>query len=137
MDTNKITRIAIVSTLYVVLTVINPFSYETVQFRISEILMFLCLYKKEYIISLTIGCLISNFFSPMVLYDIAFGTTATLIAGILMYKTKNIYISALYPILTNSILVGLELSIVYNTPFLINAHSSEKSISSLFPSASV
>ena len=37
MDTNKITRIAIVSTLYVVLTVINPFSYETIQFRISEI----------------------------------------------------------------------------------------------------
>ena len=96
MDTNKITRIAIVSTLYVVLTVINPFSYETVQFRISEILMFLCLYKKEYIISLTIGCLISNFFSPMVLYDIAFGTTATLIAGILMYKTKNIYIQQLF-----------------------------------------
>lgn len=121
MDTNKITRIAIVSTLYVVLTVINPFSYETIQFRISEILMFLCLYKKEYVISLTIGCLISNFFSPMILYDIAFGTTATLLAGILMYKTKNIYISTIYPILTNTILVGIELSIVYNTPFLINA----------------
>lgn len=121
MDTSKITRIAIVSTLYVVLTIINPFSYDSVQFRISEILMFLCIFKKEYIIGVTIGCLISNFFSPIILFDIIFGTTATFLAAILMYKTKNIYISALYPIIFNAILVGIELSICYHTPFFLNA----------------
>lgn len=116
----EIARISIIASLYVLLTIFNPFSYDSVQFRISEILMFLCCFKKEYVISLTIGCFISNFFSSMMLYDIFFGTIATMIAGILMYKTKNIFISWIYPVVLNAIIVGFELSLVFNTSFLIN-----------------
>lgn len=116
----EIARISIIASLYVLLTILNPFSYDTVQFRISEILMFLCCFKKEYILGLTIGCFISNFFSSMMLYDIIFGPLATLISAILMYKTKNIFISWIYPVIFNAIIVGLELTLVFNSPYLIN-----------------
>ena len=114
-------RIALVAALYVVLTVINPFSYDQVQFRISEILMFLVFFRKDYSYSLVLGCFISNFFSPMMLYDIIFGTSATILACLCMAYSKNIYVSAIFPVIFNAILVGIELSLAFDTPFLINA----------------
>ena len=42
---------AIIASLYVVLTVIvTPFSYMAIQLRISEIMVLLCFYKKDYIV---------------------------------------------------------------------------------------
>ena len=58
-----IVRLAIVAAMYVLFTVVNPFSYNAIQFRISEILMLLCFFRKDYTIALIIGCFISNFFS--------------------------------------------------------------------------
>ena len=116
----KIVRLSLIAALYIVVTVINPFSYNAIQFRISEILMLLCFFRKDYSIALIIGCFISNFFSAFMLYDIIFGTLATILSCICMMYSKNIFVSIIYPIVFNSILVGLELYLFFESPFLIN-----------------
>ena len=58
--------IAIVAAIYVVLTItppLNAISYGAYQFRISEMMNFLAFYNPKYIIGVTIGCMIANFFS--------------------------------------------------------------------------
>ncbi len=117
----NITRLSIVCAMYVVLTILNPFSYDTVQFRISEILIFLCFFRKDYSIALILGCFISNLFSPLMMYDIIFGTLATALACICVMFSKKLIISAIYPILFNGILVSWELSIAFQTSFWFNA----------------
>ena len=57
-----IARLSLVAAMYIVLTVINPLSFGAIQFRISEILMFLIFFRKDYSISLIVGCFISNLF---------------------------------------------------------------------------
>lgn len=114
-------RLSIVAALYVLFTVVNPFSYNAIQFRISEILVLLCFFRKDYSIALIIGCFISNFFSGFVLYDIIFGTIATALACTCVMLSKNIFVSIIYPIIFNSIIVGFELYLVTNTSFALNA----------------
>lgn len=114
-------RLSLITSLYVILTLLNPFSFEAIQFRISEILIFLCFFKKDYSIALILGCFIANIFSPMLLYDTIFGTIATALACLCVMFLKNIIIVLISPVLFNSIFVGLELYLVYNTSFLLNA----------------
>lgn len=123
MKTNikNIVRISIIASMYIVFTIINPFSYNAIQFRISEILMMLCFFRKDYSIGLILGCFISNLFSDIMIYDIIFGTLATVLACICMMFSKNIYVSIIYPIIFNSIIVGFELYLAFDTPFIMNA----------------
>lgn len=116
-----IVRISIIASMYIVFTIINPFSYNAIQFRISEILMILCFFRKDYSIGLILGCFISNLFSEIMLYDIIFGTLATVLACICMMFSKNIYVSVIYPIIFNAIIVGFELYLAFQSPFLLNA----------------
>ena len=115
-----IVRLSIISALYVVLTVMNPFSYNMIQFRISEILMLLCFFRKDYSFALIVGCFISNLFSEIMLYDIIFGTFATVISCIIINNTKNIYIAGIAPVVFNGLIVGAELSIAFQTPYFLN-----------------
>lgn len=123
MKTNikNIVRISIIASMYIVFTIINPFSYNAIQFRISEILMMLCFFRKDYSIGLILGCFISNLFSDIMIYDIIFGTLATVLACICMMFSKNIYVSIIYPIIFNSIIVGFELYLAFDTPFIMNS----------------
>ena len=61
-----LTHIAIVAALYVVLTIVPPFnliSYGPYQFRIAEMFNLLGFYNRKYIIAVTLGCVIANFFA--------------------------------------------------------------------------
>lgn len=118
---NTLVRLSIVAALYVLLTIINPFSYNAIQFRISEILVLLCFFRKDYSIALILGCFIANLFSSMMLYDIIFGTLATVLTCICIMFSKNIYLTIIYPVLFNSVIVGFELYLAFNTPFYLNA----------------
>ena len=118
----RLAKLAIVAALYVVLTYALGFmSYGNIQFRIAEALMLLCFYKKDYGIALTVGCFVANIFSPMMLMDMTFGTLATVLAALLIFVSPNIYIASLAPVLTNALIVGLELTISFETPFWLNA----------------
>lgn len=118
LSTKNIVRLALVAAAYTALTLlIQPLSYGAVRF--SEALVLLAFYRRDYSISLILGCLIANLFSPFGLYDILFGTLATAVAVVPMYYVKNIFIAALFPVITNGLLVGYELSII-GEPFWLS-----------------
>ena len=59
----RLTNMGLIAAIYVVATMLcSSLAYGQVQFRISEVLMLLCYFNKDYIISLSIGCLIVNLF---------------------------------------------------------------------------
>ena len=69
---------ALIAAIYVVLTVaIAPFSYGTIQFRISESLSQLVVFSKKYWFPITLGVAIANIFSPLGIVDVFFGTLGT------------------------------------------------------------
>ncbi len=114
-------RMSIVCAIYVVLTFITyPISYGElgIEFRISEILILLCFFNSEYIISLVVGCFIANLFGTIGIVDALFGSLATLISGICISKSKNIFIAGIFPIVINMIVIGLEIYYLYNIPIL-------------------
>lgn len=118
----RLVKLAAVAAIYVALTYALGFmSYGNIQFRVAEMLMLLCFYKKDYGISLTVGCFIANIFSPMMLMDMIFGTLATVLAVLLIFISPNIYVASLAPVLTNALIVGLELTLSFNTPYWLNA----------------
>ncbi len=112
---------AMVACLYAVATlVIAPIAYGGIQMRISEILIFLSFYNRKYIPGLVIGCFIANMASPMGIWDMTFGTIATLIAVLLISKQKSLFISALIGAIVNGVVVGLELHLSLGLPLFIN-----------------
>ena len=124
-NSRRLTRIGVTVAVYAVTTVLcGPLAYKAVQFRVSEMLMLLCYYEKDYIFALTMGCFVANLYSSLGIIDMLFGTSATLIAALLIYATRK-YLSlpavSLFPVVTNAILVGLEIKIVTGDPFWINA----------------
>ncbi len=63
MNTRKLTLIAVVAALYVVLTVsLGMLGYGPIQFRVSEILNLLALIHPIYIFAVGLGCAISNLY---------------------------------------------------------------------------
>lgn len=99
-DTNYLVKSAVVAALYAVLTLLLPVaSYGPIQFRFSEILVLLVFYNKRFIPGLILGCAIANLFSPMMLFDVAFGTLSSYIAFRLMQKAKNLYLASIFPVL--------------------------------------
>ena len=87
---------AMIACIYAALTVfLAPISYGAIQMRISEILVLLTFYNKKYIPGLVVGCFIANIASPMGLWDMLFGTLATLLACIGVYKSNHLFLSAL------------------------------------------
>ncbi|WP_311376517.1 QueT transporter family protein [Anaerococcus lactolyticus] len=103
-DTNFLVKSAVIAALYAVLTVMLPVaSYGPIQFRFSEILVLLVFYNKRFIPGLVLGCAIANLFSPMMLFDVVFGTLSSYIAFMLMIKAKNSYIASIFPVLLVSV----------------------------------
>ncbi|MGN0686566.1 MAG: QueT transporter family protein [Oscillospiraceae bacterium] len=114
---NTITRIAVVAALYAALTLaLQPISFGLVQLRVSEVLVLLCFYRREYCPALILGCFIANCFSPMALMDMVFGTLATAVAVIPMYNIKNIWVASLLPVVSNAIIIALELYVAFDEP---------------------
>lgn len=112
-------RLSIVAALYVVLTLIFSFiSYGDIQFRIAEILIILCFFKKDYSFSIIVGCLISNLFSPMGLADVAFGTFATILSVVCIAYSKKMWLTIIYPTVFNGVIIGLELFIFLKLPLI-------------------
>jgi uncharacterized membrane protein len=124
LSTRRIAKSGVVAALYVVLTVaLSGLSYGSVQFRIAEALMLLCLFSKDYIYALTIGCFIANIFSTVGAIDTVVGTSATLFAGICIYLLRdklNYFTASLFPVIFNAVFVGLELKLVLKLPLVVS-----------------
>ena len=126
MDIKRMAKIGVMTALYVAATLAcSSLAYGQVQFRVSELLMLLCFLNKDYIISMTLGCVLVNLFSPLGLVDVVFGTCATLIAALLIYHTRKklgLAVVSLFPVISNGIIVGAELTYLFQeAPFYVNA----------------
>lgn len=117
----NLSRIALVCAIYVCLTLaFAPISYGNIQFRISEILVLLCFYNPIYVIALTLGCLISNMFTPgVVIFDLIFGTLHTFISALFISKSKkHLSIASLYPAIF-SFVCAIGISLSYGLPYIL------------------
>ncbi len=141
LSIKKIAVLSVTAALYVAVTMaLGSLAYGNIQFRISEALVLLCFYKKEYCYSMVVGCLIANITSTVSAIDMVVGTFATLLAVIVIvlcskylpaiFKSKlgmsenvasafALIIASLSPVIFNGIIVGLELKFVYDLPLFL------------------
>ena len=85
---NFLTQAAMIAALYVVLTLaINAFGLASgaIQIRVSEALTILPYFTPAAIPGLFIGCLLSNTITGCALFDIIFGSIATLLGAVGTY----------------------------------------------------
>ncbi|HHT82206.1 MAG TPA: QueT transporter family protein [Acholeplasmataceae bacterium] len=109
---------SIIAAIYVVLSLVfKEISFGIVNFRISEILVVLILFSPKHLIGVTIGCLISNLFSPMAAFDVPIGTSATLVAGLLMILFRRKAWTLIFATIINAFAVGWMLWFAQDFPF--------------------
>ena len=113
---------AVIAALYAALTLgFQAISYGAVQFRVSEAMTLLPVLFPEAVPGLAVGCLISNLFNPMgaTVYDVVFGTLATLLAAMLTRRIRgSVWLRALPPVLCNAVIIGLVLTYGYGIDML-------------------
>ena len=116
-----IVRSAVIAALYAALTLaLYPISFGAVQFRVSEALTLLPIVMPEAMPGLFVGCLVSNLIGSATPWDIIFGSLATLIAAILTYATRrNKILAAFWPVLCNTVIVGLVLALTLDLPVFL------------------
>lgn len=121
MKNNKSTiylaQAAVIAAMYAALTYfLEPISFSGNQFRLSEAFTILPVLTPAAIPGLTIGCLLANISSPYGIVDIICGTSATLMAAICTRASRNLrfknipFLSAVFPVVFNGIIVGAEIS---------------------------
>ncbi len=115
-----ITQAAVIAALYVVLTLfINAFDLASgaIQVRISEALTILPYFTPAAVPGLFIGCLLSNFMTGAAIWDIIFGSLATLIGAIGTYLLRKWkWCATIPPILSNTIIIPFVLTYAYAIP---------------------
>ena len=115
-----ITQAAVIAALYVVLTLfINAFDLASgaIQVRISEALTILPYFTHAAVPGLFISCLLSNFMTGAAIWDIIFGSLATLIGAIGTYLLRKWkWCAPLPPILSNTIIIPFVLTYAYGIP---------------------
>lgn len=106
---------AIIAALYAALTLcLSAISFGPVQLRVAEAMTLLPALLPQAVPGLTVGCLISNLFGSGTVYDVVFGTLATLIAALITRRMKgSLWLRALPPVLVNAVVVGLVLTYGY------------------------
>lgn len=113
-----ITKAAFIAALYVVLTELSAqfglSGTNVIQFRISEALTILPFFTSAAIPGLVIGCFLSNLLTGAVVWDVVFGTVATLIGALLTYALRKYkWLAPVPPILANTIIVPFVLRYAY------------------------
>ena len=110
-----LTQAAMIAAVYVILTeMFAPISFSVGQIRIAEALTILPAFTPAAILGLFIGCLIGNVLAGAVLWDVIFGSLATLIGAIFTYKLRsNRYLAVIPPILSNTIIIPFVLAYAY------------------------
>lgn len=112
----SLTRAALIAALYAALTLLlAPISYGQIQIRLSECLTLLPVLLPEAIPALAVGCLLANILGGCSVFDIVFGTLATLLAAACTrLLRKNRMLAAAMPVLFNGLIVGAVVHCVYS-----------------------
>lgn len=120
-NTKDIAMQSLIAAAYVAITVALTFiGYGEIQFRISEFLLVLVFFNKKNAIGILIGTFIAAVLGPNGLIDVVIGTLATAITLFFMSKTSKPLLALLWPSIINGVLIGIELTIIQNTPLWLN-----------------
>ena len=106
---------AMISAIYVVLTLLfAPISYGAMQVRLSEALCVLPMFTASAIPGLFVGCLLANLLGGDIVWDVIFGSLATLIGAVGSYLLrKNRWLVPIPAIAANVIIIPLVLKYSY------------------------
>lgn len=111
---------AMIAAVYAAATYLSAglgLAYGPVQLRISEALTVLPVFTPAAVPGLALGCLIGNLSSPYGIWDVIFGTAATLLAAVFSRRLRKIrikglpFLSMLMPVVFNAVIVGAEVAI--------------------------
>lgn len=115
---------AVIAAIYAAATYLSSvlgIAYGLIQFRFSEALTVLAVLTPAAVPGLAIGCIIGNIGSPMGVWDIIFGSLATLFAALTARRLRKIKIkgipllSVLMPVVFNASAVGAEITLLIPT----------------------
>ena len=117
-NVKTITYSAIIASLYVVLTFISNamgLANGAIQIRLSEVLTVLPYFTPYAIPGLFVGCMLSNILIGSVIWDVIFGSLATLIGAVGTYSLrKHKWLAPISPIISNTFIIPLVLSFAYD-----------------------
>jgi len=116
-----VTHTAIIAALYIVLTLISNtlgLASGAVQLRLAEALTILPLFTPAAVPGLFIGCILANIFTGCAVWDIIFGSLATLAGALGTYylAKKRPLLAPVFPIAANTVIVPFILQYVYQLP---------------------
>ena len=122
---NALVKCALIAGLYTVLSLAaGSFSFGMVQVRIGEALCMLAVFSPIAVIGVALGCLLTNLLGTFMglnilgMWDVLFGTLATLFAAYLSYRFRRVTVkgapilSVVPPVIINALVIGLELTFV-------------------------
>ncbi len=119
-----VTQAAVIAAIYVVLTIfIAAFNLASgnIQVRISEALCILPFFTPAAIPGLWIGCLLANLITGASVFDIVFGSLATLIGAVGTYfLRKHRFLCTLPPVISNMVIIPIVLRYAYGLTFIYN-----------------
>ncbi|MBQ4150644.1 MAG: QueT transporter family protein [Clostridia bacterium] len=118
---------ALIAAIYVLLTyVAKLFGLDSgvIQVRFSEALCILPYFTAAAVPGVTVGCLLANIFTGCAMWDIVFGTLATLIGATIARKLRKFkWLVPLPSVISNMAIIPLILMWVYGAkeayPFLL------------------
>ena len=123
LSVRRLTFAALIAAVYAALTMALGFiSYGPVQFRIAEALCILPFFMPFTTWGLFIGCLLSNLLSPVGIYDVIFGSLATLGCCLCTAAIgrgwdgkswSKCILACLMPVIWNAVIIGLMLALFY------------------------
>ena len=120
INTVTIAVSALIGAVYAALTLaLAPISYGPVQFRISEALCIMPYFIPSTAWGLYVGCILANMFTGNI-FDIVFGSLATLFAGLLTarigrkeHTLANSAAACFMPVVFNAVIIGAVLTWAY------------------------
>ena len=122
ITTRKLTAAAVTGAAYAALTMLlAPISYGAIQCRVSEVLCILPFFIPCTAWGLFVGCAIANLLSAAGIFDVVFGSLATLAAALLTaeigrhgHDLGRKILACLMPVLFNAVVVGAVITSAYN-----------------------
>ena len=118
-NTRSLARGAVIAAAYAALTLVfAPISFREVQVRVSEALTLLPVLMPEAVPALFVGCLLSNLLGGSTVFDIVFGSLATLGAAVCTRRLRHsVPMAAAMPVLFNGLIVGAVVHYCYSPAF--------------------
>lgn len=116
-NVSMIVRAAVIAAVYVVLTCfVSAFSLASgaIQIRISEALTILPYFTPAAVPGLFAGCLMANLLTGAPVYDVVFGSFATLLGAVGTYLLRrHKFLCTLPPVISNMVIIPLVLRYGY------------------------